>query len=162
VGAFGVGLGGQRGGRLGDVDLVRVFRVGLVAEEVVDAGGNGLGVRGGADVDLRWVPVEVQVLLCGREAAQDCGGNLPGRGGGGEREAAGPGSARRGAARLAVPRAESPGRSLRVGSGTAASPARSPGLSRAGTGVAQTAVPAGYPDVMVMGLPPEGARARRW
>ena len=40
------------------------------AEQVVHRGGGGLGVDG-ADVDLRRVPVEVQVLLRGGEADQD-------------------------------------------------------------------------------------------
>ena len=60
-----------------------------------------------------------------------------------EEEAARPSTATIAATPIAMPSAESPARSLRVRSPTAASPARSPGLSRAGTGVAQTAVPAG-------------------
>ena len=68
--ALGVGLGGQRGGGLGDADLAGVFRVGLRAEQVVHRGGGGRGIDG-ADVDLRRVPVEVQVLSRGREADQD-------------------------------------------------------------------------------------------
>jgi signal transduction histidine kinase len=39
-----------------------VFRVGLGAQQIVGPGDGGLGV-GGADVDLRGVPVEAQVLL---------------------------------------------------------------------------------------------------
>ena len=78
-GALGVGLGGERGRGLGDVDLVRVFRVGLVSEQAVHPGGDGRGA-GGADVDLRRVAVEVQVLLGGREADQDRGVDLRGVG----------------------------------------------------------------------------------
>src|SRR6202167_6277052 len=63
-------LGGERVRRLGDVDIAGILGVGLGAEQVVDAGGGGLGVDG-ADVDLRRVAVEVQVFLRGREADQD-------------------------------------------------------------------------------------------
>ena len=65
-----VGLGGEHVRGLGDVDLAGVFRVGLRAEQVIDRGGGGLGIDG-ADVDLRRVPVEAQVLLRGGEADQD-------------------------------------------------------------------------------------------
>ena len=40
--AAGVGLGGERGRGLGDVDLAGVFRVGLRAEQAVHRGGGGL------------------------------------------------------------------------------------------------------------------------
>jgi hypothetical protein len=65
--ALGVSCGGERVRGPGDVDLVGVFRAGLRAEQAVDAGGGGGGVDG-ADVDLRRVPVEVQVTPGGREA----------------------------------------------------------------------------------------------
>src|SRR5580658_1960680 len=69
--ALGVGLGGERVRGLGDGDLAGVFRVGLRAEQAVDGGGDSLVVRDGADVDLRRVAVEVQVLLSRGEADQD-------------------------------------------------------------------------------------------
>jgi hypothetical protein len=51
-------LGGERGRRLGDVDLARVFRVGLGGEQAV----------GGFDVDGGGVAVEAEVFLGGRVA----------------------------------------------------------------------------------------------
>jgi hypothetical protein len=50
--AVGVGLRGERGRGLGHVDLAGLLRVGLGAEQAVDAGDGGLGIDG-ADVYLR-------------------------------------------------------------------------------------------------------------
>jgi hypothetical protein len=77
--ALGLGPGGEGVRGAGDVDLAGVFRAGLGAELVVDADDGGLGV-GGADVDLRRVPVEAQVLLGAGEADQDGGVDLGGVG----------------------------------------------------------------------------------
>ena len=79
--AGGVGLRRQRLRRLGDVDLVRVLRVGLRGEQVVNPGGGGRGVDG-ADVKLGGMPVEAEVGLRGGEADQDGGVDLRGEGGG--------------------------------------------------------------------------------
>ena len=73
--ALGVGLGGERVRGPRDVDLAGIFRVGLRAEQASDSGDSGLGVNG-ADVDLRGVPVEVQVFLGGGETDQDRGVDL--------------------------------------------------------------------------------------
>ena len=80
--ALGVGLGGERVRGLGDADLARVFRAGLRAEQAVDVGGDGLVVWGRADVDLRGVAVEAEIVLGGGEADQDRGVDLGGVGGG--------------------------------------------------------------------------------
>jgi hypothetical protein len=71
-GALCLGACGEDVRGAGDGDLAGVFRVGLFAKQGVDARDDGLGV-GGANVDLRWVAVEMQVLFGGGEANQDCG-----------------------------------------------------------------------------------------
>jgi hypothetical protein len=77
--ALGLGAGGEGVRGAGDVDLAGAFRVRLGAEQFADSGDGGLGA-GGADVDLRGVPVEAQVLLGGGEADQDGGVDLGGVG----------------------------------------------------------------------------------
>src|SRR5262249_28176882 len=66
-GAFGGGLGFQRGRRLGDGDLGGVFGVGGGGEQLLD-GGDLVGGR--TQVDGGGVPVEVQVALGGGEPDQ--------------------------------------------------------------------------------------------
>src|SRR5262249_53861175 len=78
-GAFGVGLGDEGGGWLGDGDLAGVFRVGGGREQGLD-GGDLAGV--GAQVDGGGVPVEVQVVLGGGEPDQDRGVEVGGQDGG--------------------------------------------------------------------------------
>jgi hypothetical protein len=77
-GAGRASLGGQCGRGLGDVDLVRVLRVGLGAEQIVNGGGGGLGADG-AEVDLGRVPVEAEIALGGGEPDQDRGVDLGAR-----------------------------------------------------------------------------------
>src|SRR5262249_16853309 len=75
-GAFGLGLGDEGGGWLGDGDLAGGFGVGGGREQRVD-GGDLAGLS--AQVDGAGVPVEVQVVLGGGEPDQDGGIDLRGQ-----------------------------------------------------------------------------------
>ena len=77
--ALRVGAGGERGGGLADVDLVRRFGVGGGAEHRLD--GRRLA-RHRADVDRRRMAVEAEVALRGGEADEDARVDLGGERGG--------------------------------------------------------------------------------
>ena len=81
-GALGVGLGGERGRGLGDVDLLGLLRVGLGGEQAVHP---GRLAGDGADVDRGRPSAVLQVGVRGRVADQHRGVDLRGeerRGGG--------------------------------------------------------------------------------
>ncbi len=74
-GALGVGLGDERGGGLGDVDLLGLLRVGLGGEQIVHLG----GLAGdGAHVDRGRPPAVLQVGVRGGVADQHRGVDLRG------------------------------------------------------------------------------------